>query len=444
MSISRSPSMPRSGRWAGPFLLAVLVASACTPRVGPTPAPLPSSPPSPGETAGTAEVVYIQEGDIYAWEEAAGQSEMIFAAGDAIAVTMSDDGQVLAFLRRSAVQRSELEWFEQSSLWAVQPNGENPRELISAEELRSLLSASETDSTNIPQMGWIPGTHRLLYSGWTYLVQAEGESHAVSEGLFLVDADSLSDLVLVPADNPVRFEPSPDGRQIAFMSPTGLGFVNADGTDLRQGVLTSPPVGVPGPLFPTGVWTQDSRAFLITGSLAWDPASGTDFTIWRVPADGSPADTLADIRRSHPGSVTFSPDGQHVAAIQYTDDVPPEIAGWFITPLAADVGPLAIANELEVGYASLHWSPAGAILTGNLMELCPDATSDSEVCDAPISFGGTTAAIRWIDGTRALLLTRDPSVLFLVSLDGTSQPIAAWPLEEWVGPPSFTAAGAGG
>jgi hypothetical protein len=431
-----------SWRTALPLFLAIALVSACAPRPTDVAAlPSPSAPPpaaSPEMEQGLV-VAYVQDGDILVWDEATAQSRVVLGTGDVIAVTMSDDGQVVAFLRRMAVVRSEMEWYEQSALWAMEPDGENPRELVSAEELRELLGASETESTNIPQMEWIPGTHRLLYSGWTYIVQAEGESHAVPEGLFLVDADSLAEAVLVPAEDNFRFVPSPDGRQVALMSPTELSFVNVDGSDLRQDVLTYPPVGVAGPLFPVGVWTEDSSAFVATGSLELDPLEGVNFTIWRVPTDGSAPGALADIV-SDLRSVTFSPDGRHVAAIRFTDEQPPGIAGWFITPLAAEVGPLAIPDEIEHDFASVHWSPAGTAFTRTLMELCPDATSNTEVCDAPISFWGTTAALRWIDGSRVLLLTREPSVLFLVSLDGRSQPIVAWPLEEWVSPQSFTAA----
>jgi hypothetical protein len=385
-------------------------------------------------------VAYVQDGDILVWDEATALSRVILGTGDVIAVTMSDDGQVVAFLRRSLVTRTELDWYEQSALWAVGPNGQNARELVSAEALRTLLDASETDSTNVPQFEWIPGTHRLLYSGWRYFVLAEGESHAIPEGLFLIDTDSGENTVIVPAGTNFRFSPSPDGERIALASPTGLGFVRPDGSDLRPDVLTQSRAGVPGPLFPTGVWTQDSRAFLTTGSFDWDPASGTNFTIWRVPVDGAPPDPLADIRQSHPGSVTFSPDGRRVAAIRYTNDVPPQIAGWFITSLAAEVGPLAVPNEIEIGYANVHWSPSGEAFTDALLQLCPDAAQDSDICAGPISFAGITTAVRWIDTTHALLLTREPSVLFLVGMDGTTQPIAAWSLEDWVGPQGFTAA----
>jgi hypothetical protein len=439
--------------------------AACTPgpapvlpseAPAPTAAPTPTTPPAltatptqipapSAATGGSAVIAYIQAGNILVWEEASGQSQTIFDSGDVIRVELSDDGQLAAFLRRSYFQADGFDRHEQSALWVVELDGENPHELVSADDLRDLLNASETDSTNIPQMQWIPGTHHLLYTGWTYLVQAEGESHAVPEGLYRVDTDTVTNVELVPEGNNLRFVPSPDGEQIALMSLTGLSFVNPDGSNRRQDVLTYSQVGMAGPLFPTGVWTEDSRAFLITGSLEIDPEVGFRFAIWRVPVDGSPPDALAEIRQSHPGSVTFSPDGRRVASVQDTDQQPPEIAGWFITPLAAGVGPLAIPHEIEVGYASLHWSPAGDAFTGTLMRLCADAAQDSDVCDSPISFWGSTAAIRWMDSTRFLLLTRYPSVLFLGALDltgrfgATTVPIVAWPLEEWVGPSSFAA-----
>jgi hypothetical protein len=49
-----------------------------------------------------------------------------------------------------------------------------------------------------------------------------------------------------------------------------------------------------------------------------------------------------------------------------------------------------------------------------------------------------------------LLLTRDPSALFLVTLDpsgrmdATSEPIEVWPLDQSVGPQSFAAVEAAG
>jgi hypothetical protein len=356
---------------------------------------------------------------------------------------MSADGQVIVFTRHSWVG-DVLEGYEQHSLWAVDRSGANARELVSAESLRQRLNAGERDSTNISQMEWIPGTHRMLFSGWKYIVQAEGESHAVPEGLNLIDVDSATDVVLIPAENYLRFAVSPDGQQVALMSFTGLSFMNVDGSNVRTDVLTYPQIGQAGPLFPTGVWTQDSRAFVITGSFEADARFNINFTIWRVPADGSSPEALTSITASDPRSVTFSPDGQRAAFIQSLDQQALGSVGWFITPLTGNISPLAIPSDydMESTTVSLHWSPAGDPFTRNLRKLCPDATRDTEECDSPIYFDGTVAAIHWIDGARFLFLTRDPAVLFLGKMDGTTIPIATWPLGAVVNAMSFTAASA--
>jgi hypothetical protein len=394
----------------------------------------------------TVMVAFVKDGNIHLWNEATNQIQTIVSSGDVIAVTMSDDGEVIVFLRRSVVELSELEWFEQAALWVVNRNGENPREIISADSLRQRLNAGQRDSTNIPYMEWLPGTHRLLFSGWKYIVQAEGESHATPEGLYLVDIDTLTDTPLISAGNYLRFVPSPDGRQIAVMSLTGLSFMSVDGSNVRSDALTYLQIGRAAPLFPTGVWTRDSRSFVITGSFEEDPRSNINFTIWRVPADGSSPEALAAVTGSDPRSVTFSPDGQRAAFLQTTEEQPPTIAGWSVTPLAAGLGPLAIPDDIAIGNASLHWSPAGDPFTGNIKKLCPDATRDSEICDDRIHFDGTVASIQWIDGNRILFLTNYPSVLFLGTMDfsdnrdGTTIPIVAWPVEEWVSPKHFATA----
>jgi len=440
----------------GLVLIAVLVVSACAPSPAPTltlptATPLPPTQtmalPSPALASATAApaltatptqvpttsastgqsalVAYIKDGNILVWDEATGHSETIYNAGDVIAMTMSDDGQVLAFLSRSVVKRSEMDWYEQSALWAVERNGENPRELVPAEELRELLNASETDSTNIPQLEWIPGTHRLLFSTWKYFVQAEGESHATPEGLYWVDTDAPTGVVQLPVADSLRFVPSPDGQRIALMSTVGLGFLNADGGNYRPDVLTYPLVGLGGSAIPSGVWTQDSRAFLITSS--YEPGAGMDtYAIRRVPVDGSPAELLATFTGSHPGSVTFSPNGRHAAF--YRGTISGDYYGWFVADLPGEQGWLAIPSSAQLFWQNLHWSPAGlayAVREKALFQLCPDATQESEVCGEGFELGGDLAAIRWLDGRRFLYATREPYELYFGSLGGERVRIAA-------------------
>jgi hypothetical protein len=243
--------------------------------------------------------------------------------------------------------------------------------------------------------------------------------------------------VLAEAAENLRFLPSPDGKQIALMSPSDVGFINVDGSNRRENVLTYAEAGLTGPLFPVGVWTQDSRAFVVTGSFEYDPTLGFNFTIWRIHTDGSSPEAIATITASHPGSVTFSPDGKSASFLQWTDQQPSEIAGWFITPLIPEAGPLAIPYYgKEASYDNLHWSPAGdafAIKDQDLLQLCPNATQDSQVCGEPIHLGsGIINALKWVDTSRFLFVGYEPSTLSLGKLDGTITPIVTWTeLQRW-------------
>ena len=361
---------------------------------------------------------------------------------------LSGDGQLVAFLRRSIVQSSDVDWREQSASWVVDLSGENPRELVSADTLRDLLGASETDSTNIPEMAWIPGTHRLLYNGWTYLVMAEGSLHAIPRGLYSVDADEGTQQVLVKAESILRFVVSPDGRQVALLSPTALAFVDADGSNLRPDVLTYAQVGVPGPLFPVGVWTEDSQAFVMTKPLEGNPAADIDFAILRVPADGSAPDELASVSRSHPGSVTFSPDGMSAAYIQYTDEVPPEIAGWFITPLGEGEGRWRFRGNSNPGTQAFTGRPTARHLQGLWLSSAPVPPRTVKYASRrfpgvePLPSNGSTQPTCCCSPATRRRCSSSPWIP-LARWTPTTEPIETWPLEDFVGPQSFAAVEAG-
>jgi hypothetical protein len=112
-----------------------------------SPASLPVLTSTPGPEARPTLVAYVQHGNIQLWDEATEQTTTLFASGDVSLVTMSDDGQVIAFMRRSVFDQPELR--EKNALWAVDRNGANPRELIPAESLHQRLDPAEIDSTGI-------------------------------------------------------------------------------------------------------------------------------------------------------------------------------------------------------------------------------------------------------------------------------------------------------
>jgi len=405
------------------------VVSTDTPSTSPTESPSTEAPsptmlPAPIDPL---EVVFVNNGNLLVWDAATQQTRTIVNTGDVNSATVSDDGQAIAFTRRSWVG-DVVEGYEQYALWTVDRDGGNPRELVSAQDLRQRVSPSDRESSNFYQLGWVPNSHQLIFSGTKYIVQAEGLSHAIPQGAFLVDTDSGSVSVLAEAGENLRFLPSPDGKQVALMSPSSLGFINIDGSNKRQDVLTYTEVGLTGPLFPTGVWTQDSRAFVMTGSFERDLEFNTNFSFLRVPLDGSSPEALAAVTSSQPGSVTFSPDGKSASYIQWTNQQSSSNAEWFITSLIPETGALTLPNYGMVNsYANLHWSPAGdayAINDQGLARLCPNATKDSQVCGEPIPLGdGIITELQWVDASRFIFESIEPYSLSLGNIDGTLTPI---------------------
>jgi WD40-like Beta Propeller Repeat len=402
---------------------------AATMQALPTNTPVPTTQP----TAESIVVAFVKNGDIHVWESTTQESELVFNADDAGMVTISGDGQLIVFFRRWV----DSNQCEQRALWVVERNGENAREIISPAELRDFLDATECDlaTASIDKIEWLPQTHRLVYS------LISDHEHSSPQGIYLSDADTLATTMLVSTDHSLGFVPSPDGSQIALMATTGLSFINVDGSNWRQNVLTYPKKGVPIPYIPNGAWTQDGHAFLIATPIESESMFALNHTIVRVPVDGSDSQSLATLTNTNPRSISFSPDGKHVAFIDNSYQGKDQSdRRWAIMPLAGDGEPLAIPYRTDLGaYANLHWSPVGvpyAVNEQKLFQLCLDAAQSSDICDRVNPEYVGFSAIQWMDGKRFLFLTGSPSVLFLGSVDHTTMPVVAWSLEDGV---SFSA-----
>jgi len=405
----------------------------------------PSAEASP-EAGGSAVVVFVRDGNIVVWEEATGSSQTIVDSGDVIRVELSDDAKLVAFVRRSFFAAGGFDQNEQSALWVVGRDGANLRELVSAQELRQRLNAAETDSTNFPRLAWIPNGYRLLYSGDTYAAHGEGESaHVPTRGVYLIDADTLTELELAPAEQSAHFIPSPDGRLVVLVTTTGLSFMDVDSGQRRLEFAAAPIVGDTGWFTNAGVWTQDSSAFVINALV--EPTNIiSDYALWHVPVDGSPAAPLITFAAGT-GSVIFAPDGSAGAYLGAASGTGP--SAWFILPLPEDLGPVAVPRD-SFDYAHLIWSPGSSAYVlealsfdaqgamhgrKTLFPLCPNAAQAIEVCGAAIDLGEQIEWLEWVDRSRFLYVTYEPRRLYLGSLEGSATLIAE-------DPPSFDAVAA--
>jgi hypothetical protein len=365
---------------------------------------VPMAPgPTEGDASGTAWVVYVKDGGVLAWDEASGQTQTIFDEGDATRVRLSDDGQLVAFLRGL-----------NPTLWVIDRDGQNPRQLDEAQA-----------------MEWIPNSHRLLYT------RSPNAYGSTSQGLTLMDVDTRAGVEIAGAEDYVSSMASPDGEYVALVSSTELTFVNVDESLTGQVSLVRP-AGVSGPfcggncLF-AGAWTQDSRAFLVKGSMIYPGAQrpgpiDPQFTIWRVPVDGTSAEPLITLWG---GNEQFAPDGSVVTFMRWLGH--PGASATMVLRLPDDLGPLSAPSDPF----GLSMSPDGSVyLRGPeaMTPLCPSAAQAAEVCGPPVSFGTAIETLEWLDRERFLYVTYVPRRLMLGSLDGSAIAIADDPQDPLISP----------
>ncbi len=408
--------------------------------------PAAAQAPEPDPAArGTAEIVFVKDGNILAWEEATGGIRSLYNTGDVIRVEVSPDGQMLAFVRRAFFAAGGFDANEQSALWVMRVDGSNLRELVSARALRTQLNAAEANSTNFPRLAWIPNSQRLLYSGNLYNAHGYGEgAHTPLSGVYVVDAVTSATEVLAPAAENLEFAISPDGEQVALVSTTSLSMVDTDGRNRHPDLFVYPAYGVPGAITPMRIWTKDSSAVLITGPIEEVSPILIRYTVYRVPADGSPAQAVITLEASS-AYPAFSPDGARVVFDRWAPRGPAgeggEVRGWIITGIQPDLGPL----EMAEGSPGVMWSPSSNAYAleplifdpqglahgrAKLFSLCPNAVQAVELCSPAFDFGEQIESLEWLDQTRFLYVTyAPPRRLLLGSLDGSRTFIAEDPFD---------------
>jgi len=250
-----------------------------------------ASPPEPGETVvatlppppAVLRVAYIKNKNVWLWTEGLG-SVQLTASANVQNLVISDDGQVVAFVREPSFFNPEI--------WAINTDGSGERMLASSADLRATYTGNPGDAPGgigIYQMVWRPGSHILYYSTRPL---HEGPGYMGYYDLHSVHAESLAKVTLFnPGDGGAAYF-SPDGLQIALSQPTSISLVNADGSNLRRDVLTYGNVITYSEYLyhPSPVWAPDSSGLRVVVPPA-DPLASPlpPSTLWYIPTNGSPA-----------------------------------------------------------------------------------------------------------------------------------------------------------
>ena len=228
-------------------------------------------------------VAYVKDNNAWIWTEGIGGMPLT-ASGGIQDVRISDDGQVVVYVRESVPFRPEIR--------AINSDGSGERILVSSADFLATYSGSPGDAPSgigVFQMGWRPGSHVLYYNTQPLF---EGPGLMGYDDLRMVNADTLDRVTLFNPGDGGMFYFSPNGAQLAILTPTSISLADADGSNLRRNVLTFASVITYSEYlyYPHPVWAADSSALRVAIPPADPMLTPLNPTgLWYIPIDGSPA-----------------------------------------------------------------------------------------------------------------------------------------------------------
>ena len=287
--------------------IATLVAENLTAAVATVaPLPEPASTPSPEPARANLNVVYARGGNLVLWRESASALALTLSGQDQSPI-ISDDGQVIAFLRHG-------------ELFAIRADGTGERLLVSQSYMDSFRSGDML-SVRLSEFDFAPGSHDIYFS----LLGETGSFPAPLNDLQRVNADSAEIAVILAAGSGGgNWTFSPDCQWLALAQANQIRVMRPNGTEDRV-VFKFKLVSTYSEwfYFPQVVWRNDSAGFytVIPASAALEnPSEPTRY--YYVPLTGEAAKLAEFVAAYIWTSFPFiAPNGIQVAYIRESDKI---------------------------------------------------------------------------------------------------------------------------
>ena len=290
----------------------ILMTLAClgTPESPKTPISKKTTPPNANPTTAMVEtsmsspfpglkVAYIHDGNVWLWDGIT-PARQLTSAGDAVQVKLSDDGEVIVYLRGQSPMTQNGQ-----SLWMVNANDlSSPRLLVNLPMYDSKNPSFE--KLIIAQFEFQINTHWIFFS----TARSNGTNF---NDLYRVNADTptLPQVLLDEDGGIITF--SPDGNLLALSSFIGIKVIHADGSELVT-AFQYPATSLETSYTPQVVWMENGTGFY---TLLPDN-SGINSKLLFVSSDGSINAQLAKLEM-HMGIPIISPNGLKVAYVKQTE-----------------------------------------------------------------------------------------------------------------------------
>lgn len=271
--------------------LTAIADQAATPEATPEPQDLPTATPTEsvsGPSGGltSLRVAYLDNDIPWLWEQGSPPVQLT-TSGNAKDVLLSDDGQVVVFVRQPVPD-------DASEIRAINADGSHERTLMTSAQLNGLVPLNGFLHNDVSQIAFIPGTHQLLMNSRAV---AEGPGLIKHNNLLRIDADSGEVTTILAAPNGGDFVLAPDGSWLALIQPDTVGLVRPDGTNLMPDLIKYENVITYSEFqyYAQPVWNLDSSALMVTipspDPLADDPTG----TTYRIEAESGSVTELGTI-----------------------------------------------------------------------------------------------------------------------------------------------------
>jgi Tol biopolymer transport system component len=207
------------------------------------------------------------------------------------------------------------------SLWAIRFDGSEEHALFSQDDFNAMplhpdINADDVLSNQPYQMAFIPGSQTLAFNTYP---QFEGPGLFDNKDLWYVDVETGTRTNVLPAGQAGHFHFSPDGSQIALVTPEDISLINSDGSNRRDAVLTYPFVYTYSEYayHAEPVWAADGSYLRVT-IPPQDPLGDLSALghIYQIPTDGSAAVMLGSLPLGLLNYGHFSPDLSQIAYLE--------------------------------------------------------------------------------------------------------------------------------
>ena len=351
----------------------------------------PATHPAPPAPVDAICIAYTDQGNVWI-REGENPPRQLSDSGGATRVFLSSDGSLVTYLQ-SRFSGEDVE------LRVVNVDGSGNQVILDQTDFDSLYPLDEARHFQPGQIDFLSGTHLLLFNTQAVV---EGADLPKNDDLFSYDVDTGSLDRLLERGRGGDFYPSPAGTLLAIIRPTSIGFADADGTNLRPGLMTFPEVKTYSDTsyYPEPIWASDSSHLAVVipsrDPLAPDPTS----SVWFLSEDGSSAVQMASIdgQSYFPqafGAPVISPGLNRIAILRPGMEQNEEHL--IITDEDGDGEMLYTAGDLRW----IGWAPDGSAFA---YSLGPSELNLGQIEEPPQPIG-TGTHFRWINSQDYLFLT---------------------------------------